>query len=81
MLPRPNRPAPLLFYYHSLCRAGDLWATGKLSTDPQLGLWALWVTGMLSTSSFIPSFLYHAEHFCEGTMFEEHFAEALHEGT
>jgi hypothetical protein len=54
MLPRPNRPAPLLFYYHSLCRAGDLWATGKLSTDPQLGLWALWVTGMLSTSPQAP---------------------------
>jgi hypothetical protein len=36
---------------------------------------------LIMVTSFIPSFLYHAEHFCEGTMFEEHFAEALHEGT
>jgi len=52
--PRPTARLPLPFYHHSSCRAGDLWATGKLSTDPQLGLWALWVTGMLSTSPQAP---------------------------
>ena len=52
-LDRTARP-PLLFYHHTPCRAGDLRATGRLSTDPQLGLWALWVTGMLSTSPQAP---------------------------